>query len=122
MGFSGFSWSPSSAWGQPVLPRDWRSWLRWLAALPSRSLRTWAGLVDLGSVTMALAYVLLFAGRRTTASGSVAVATLLEPVTAVVIAVLVLGETLTPAGMLGSLLILAAIGSLGLRQEIPEVH
>jgi len=82
---------------------------------------TWLGLAYLGVVTMALAYVLLFAGLRTTASGSAAVATLLEPVTAVVIAVLFLGETLTLAGAVGSLLILAAIGSLGLRQEIPEV-
>ena len=82
---------------------------------------TWAGLAYLGVVTMALAYVLLFAGLRTTATGSAAVATLLEPVTAVVIAVLLLGETLTLAGLGGALLIVAAIGSLGLRQEIPEV-
>ncbi len=83
---------------------------------------TWAGLAYLGVVTMALAYVLLFAGLRTTASGSAAVATLLEPVTAVLIAVLFLGETLTLAGSVGSLLILTAIGSLGLRQDLPEVH
>ncbi len=83
---------------------------------------TWLGLAYLGVVTMALAYVLLFAGLRTTASGSAAVATLLEPVTAVVIAVLLLGESLTLAGSVGSLLILAAIGSLGLRQDVPEVH
>ena len=86
---------------------------------------TWAGLAYLGVVTMALAYVLLFAGLRTTAPGSAAVATLLEPVTAVVIAVLLLGETLTLAATVGTLLILAAIGSLGLRQEVlevPEVH
>ena len=82
----------------------------------------WAGLAYLGVVTMALAYVLLFAGLRTTATGSAAVATLLEPLTAVVIAVLLLGETLTLAGVVGSLLILAAIGSLGLNQEVPEVH
>ncbi len=81
---------------------------------------TWAGLAYLGVVTMALAYVLLFAGLRTTPSGSAALATLLEPVTAVVIAVLLLGETLTLAGAVGSLLILAAIGSLALRQEVPE--
>ncbi len=49
-------------------------------------------------------------------------ATLLEPVTAVVIAVLLLGETLTLVGLFGTLLILTAIGSLGLRHEVPEVH
>ncbi len=83
---------------------------------------TWAGLAYLGVVTMALAYVLLYAGLRTTASGAAAVATLLEPVTAVLIAIVLLGETLTLAGSIGSVLILAAIGSLGLRQEVPEVH
>ena len=82
---------------------------------------TWAGLAYMGVVTLALAYVLLFAGLRTTGTGSAAVATLLEPVTAVVIAVLVLGETLTPAGAVGCLLIVAAIGTLGLRQDVPEV-
>ena len=91
-------------------------------ALVATDAATWAGLAYLGVVTMALAYVLLFAGLRTTASGSAAVATLLEPVTAVVIAVLLLGETLTAAGVAGALLILAAIATLGLRQEVPEVH
>lgn len=86
---------------------------------------TWAGLAYLGVITMAIAYVLLFAGLRTLPSASAAVATLLEPVTAVVIAVLLLGETLTVAGVVGSLMIVAAIGSLGLQPhiaEIPEVH
>ena len=82
---------------------------------------TWAGLAYMGVVTLALAYVLLFAGLRTTGTGAAAVATLLEPVTAVVIAVLLLGETLTAAGVAGALLILAAIATLGLRQEVPEV-
>jgi drug/metabolite transporter, DME family len=76
---------------------------------------TWLLVVYLGVGTMALAYVLLFAGLRTTPSRTVVVATLLEPVTAVVIAVLLLGEHLTLAGVVGSLLIVAAIGSLGLR-------
>ena len=48
------------------------------------------------------------------------VATLLEPVTAVLIAVLFLGETLTTAGVLGCLLILGAIGTLGRRQPHPQ--
>ncbi len=86
---------------------------------------TWAGLGYLGAVTMALAYVLLFAGLRTLPTASAAVATLLEPVTAVIIAVLLLGETLTVAGVLGSLMIVSAIGSLALTPrvpELPEVH
>lgn len=80
---------------------------------------SWLLVVYLGAVTMALAYVLLFAGLRTTPSGVATVATLLEPVTAVLIAVLLLGEQLTLAGVTGTLLIVAAIGTLGRRAEGP---
>lgn len=80
---------------------------------------SWLLVVYLGAVTMALAYVLLFAGLRTTPSGVATVATLLEPVTAVLIAVLFLGEQLTLAGVAGTLLIVAAIGTLGRRAEEP---
>lgn len=82
---------------------------------------TWAGLGYLGAVTMALAYVFLFAALRTLPTASAAVATLLEPVTAVIIAVLLLGETLTDAGVVGSLMIVAAIGSLALTPQVPDV-
>ena len=75
----------------------------------------WLLVVYLGVVTMALAYAMLFAGLRSTASGTAVVATLVEPVTAVLLAALVLREGLTPAGIVGSLLIVAAIGSLGRR-------
>jgi DME family drug/metabolite transporter len=74
-------------------------------------------LVYLGVVTMAFAYVLLFAGLRSTASGTAVVATLLEPVTAVLIAVLLLDERPTVAVAAGSLLILGAIATLGRRAE-----
>lgn len=74
---------------------------------------TWLLIGYLGVVTMVLAYVLFFAGLRTTPSGSVVIATLLEPVTAVVIAVAALGERLTLAGAVGAALILAAVATLG---------
>jgi drug/metabolite transporter, DME family len=77
----------------------------------------WVLVVYLGVVTMAFAYVLLYAGLRSTPSGTAVVATLLEPVTAVLIAVLFLGETLSATGVLGSLLIIGSIGSLGRRME-----
>jgi len=80
---------------------------------------TWLLVVYLGVVTMALAYVLLYAGLRSTPSRTAVVATLLEPVTAVAIAVLLLGERLSPAGAVGALLIVAAIASLGLRPAEP---
>ena len=78
---------------------------------------SWLLIVYLGAVTLALGYALLFAGLRTTPSGAAVVATLLEPVTAVLIAVIFLDERLTAAGIAGALLIGVAIGSLGRRQQ-----
>lgn len=87
--------------------------------IASPDISSWLLIGYLGIVTMALAYALLFTGLRDTPSGSVVVATLLEPVTAVLIAVSFLGESLTISGMVGSLLILAAIASLGRQSEEP---
>ena len=53
----------------------------WTSDVPS-----WLLIAYLGVVTMALAYALLFAGLRTTPSGTAVVATLVEPVTAVLLA------------------------------------
>ena len=78
---------------------------------------SWLLLAYLGVVTMAFAYVLLYAGLRSTTSGSAVVATLLEPVTAVLIAVLLLDERPTAAVVVGTLLILAAIATLGRQVE-----
>lgn len=98
-----------------------------LALLRDESMSTadvasWLLVAYLGAVTMAFAYVLLYAGLRSTPSGTAVVATLLEPVTAVLIAVLFLGETLSPSGVLGSLLILGAIATLGRRMEQPQAQ
>lgn len=95
--------------------------LPWLGGAPlgSTSISTWLLIAYLGVVTMALAYALLFAGLRSTPSGAAVVATLLEPVTAVLLAALLLGESLGAGGLLGTALILTAVGSLGLRQH-PE--
>lgn len=78
---------------------------------------SWLLIGYLGAVTLALGYALLYSGLRTTSSGAVVVATLLEPVTAVLIAVVFLGERLTIAGIAGALLIGVAIGSLGRRER-----
>jgi DME family drug/metabolite transporter len=86
-------------------------------AMATTDAGSWFLLVYLGVVTMAFAYVLLFAGLRRTTSGAAVVATLLEPVTAVLIAVLLLDERPSAAVAVGSLLILAAISSLGRRVE-----
>ena len=78
------------------------------------------GLVYLGAITMALAYGLLYAGLRTTPSSAALVATLLEPVVAIALSALFLGERLGLAGLAGSLLIVVAIASLGRRSEPPQ--
>ncbi|GAA3555050.1 hypothetical protein GCM10022197_07760 [Microlunatus spumicola] len=75
-------------------------------------------LAYLGVLTLALAYALLYAGLRTVAGSAAVVATLLEPLTAAVLAALVLGERLGPLGLVGGALILLAVaGSAGGRPE-----
>jgi drug/metabolite transporter, DME family len=80
---------------------------------------SWAVITYLGVVTLAIAYALLFTGLRSAPSSSAVLATLLEPVTAVLIAVAFLGEHLSFPGVVGCLLIVAAIASLGRISERP---
>ena len=63
----------------------------------------------LGVMTLALAYALLYAGLRTVAGSAAVVATLLEPLTAAVLAAVVLGERLGVLGVVGGVLILLAV-------------
>lgn len=69
-------------------------------------------LVYLGVATMALAYGLLYAGLRTTSGSAATVATLVEPLSAALLAAVLLGERLTWPGVLGGALILAAVVAL----------
>ena len=84
----------ASAWGNPVVAGT---------------------LVYLGVLTMALAYLLFYSGLRTAPGSSAVIATLLEPLTAAVLAAVVLDERLGVAGVLGGVLILAAVAGLGRR-------
>ncbi|GAA4707078.1 DMT family transporter [Nocardioides conyzicola] len=72
-------------------------------------------LVYLGVLTMAVAYLLFYAGLRTAPGSSAVIATLLEPLTAAVLASALLDERLGPAGVVGGVLILAAVAGLGWR-------
>ena len=72
-----------------------------------------AWLVYLGALTMALAYVLLYSGLRVVAPSTAVTASLVEPVTAAVVAAVVLGEPLGPAAVVGILLVLGAVAGLG---------
>lgn len=67
----------------------------------------------LGVVTLAVAYGLLYAGLRHVAGSAAVVATLLEPLTAAVLAALVLGERLGVLGVVGGVLILLAVAGSG---------
>ncbi|WP_431032271.1 DMT family transporter [Streptomyces sp. P6-2-1] len=71
----------------------------------------------LAGVPSALAYVLYFAGAAVVRAATVAVIMLLEPVSAAVIAVLLLGERLTGATMLGVALLLAAVAGLAAQER-----
>ena len=89
-------------------------------ALTPPDIRSWLLIVYLGVVSLAVAHALLFNGLRSIPSGAAVVATLLEPVTAVLIAVVFLHEKLTLAGLVGCVLILAAIASLGKQSDDPQ--
>jgi DME family drug/metabolite transporter len=81
---------------------------------------TLALLAYLGVVTTALAYVLFYAGLRTTSGSTAAVLTLLEPLTAALLAVLLLGEALPIPALAGGLLLVAAIAVLYLSPRFPD--
>jgi DME family drug/metabolite transporter len=74
-------------------------------------------LVYLGVFTMAIAYGLFYAGLRTVPGSAAVIATLLEPVTAAVVAALWLDERLGVAGIVGTALILLAVAGLGRRER-----
>jgi DME family drug/metabolite transporter len=78
-------------------------------------------LTYLGVATMALSYGLLYAGLRTTSGSAATVATLVEPLAAAVLAVLLLDERLPWPALLGGALILAAVVALRPTEERPAV-
>jgi drug/metabolite transporter (DMT)-like permease len=80
-------------------------------AVPARP-GTLGLLLYLGVVTTALAYGLFYAGLRGVPGSAATVVTLLEPVTAAILAAAFLGETLTVWAMLGGVLVLSAVVAL----------
>nr|WP_312856377.1 DMT family transporter [Nocardioides pelophilus] len=73
----------------------------------------------LGVMTMALAYGLLYAGLRTTTSTAAVIASLLEPVTAAIVAGPFLDERVGAVGVVGIVLVLAAVAGAG-REPVAE--
>jgi DME family drug/metabolite transporter len=72
----------------------------------------WPLLVYLGLVPTAVAYVVFSAGLRRVSATAAGITTLLEPLTATALGVLVFGERLGTVGWAGAALLLAALGLL----------
>ena len=71
--------------------------------------RGWLGLLYLGVVTTAAAYALYTAGLRSVSASAAGVASLLEPLTATLLGVLLFGERFGIAGWAGAALLLVAL-------------
>lgn len=84
-------------------------------ALPSAA-SAWGLLLYLGAVPTALAYRLFFAGLRSTSPTVASILTLVEPLTASLLAALAFRERLGVGGLLGGGLLLAAVVVLATRR------
>ncbi len=73
-------------------------------------------LIYIGVFSTVVAYGLYYAGMRSVAPEVAAELTLLEPLTAAVLAVAFLHESLAPLGIVGAVLMLAALSALYLRK------
>lgn len=73
-------------------------------------------LLYLGLVPSAIAYGLFFTGIRSVPGPVASIVTLMEPMTATVLATAFLGERLTAPALTGALLVLAAVATLYLRR------
>ncbi len=69
----------------------------------------WALLLHMGLLPTALAYVLFFFGMRSVSATSASIITLVEPLTAALLAWLLFGEWLGATGLIGGALLLGAI-------------
>ncbi|MEU0940887.1 EamA family transporter [Embleya sp. NPDC005971] len=81
--------------------------------------RVLAMMLYVAAVTTALAYPLYFAGTAAVRAVTASVVMLIEPVSAAVLAVLVLDERLTAATIVGTVLMLTAVGGLALAESRP---
>lgn len=78
-------------------------------------------LAYIGIVPTVLAYLLFYRGLRSVPPEVAGVLTLLEPLTAAVLAAVVVHEALSGAALVGGGLMLIAVGALYLRRPVPEL-
>jgi drug/metabolite transporter, DME family len=89
-------------------------------ALPHDAISVgWLGYI--GVVPTVAAYWLFYRGLRTTPSEVAGVLTLLEPLTAAVLAAIVVHEALSALAVVGGLLMLVAVAALYARRPVPEI-
>jgi DME family drug/metabolite transporter len=72
----------------------------------------WLRLAYLGVIPTAVGYGLFYSGMRTTSAAAASIATLLEPLTATLIALTLLHEPLSPQALIGGSLLVVAMGVL----------
>jgi DME family drug/metabolite transporter len=69
----------------------------------------WALFLYLGLIPTALGYALFYQGVRDTTASEASIASLMEPLSATVLALLIFGERLGALGLLGAALLIGAI-------------
>lgn len=84
-----------------VVERPWR--------LPMPGVTTWLAVIGLAALSTALAYIVFFQILRRSGATNVMLVTLLIPVTAILLGVLVLGETISLREIVGALVIASAL-------------
>lgn len=89
-------------------------------SVPHDGIADW-WLIYIGVVPTIAAYWLFYRGLRSTSSEVAGVLTLLEPLTAAVLASIVVHESLSGTALVGAALMLVAIAALYLRRPTPEV-
>ncbi|MCB0121996.1 MAG: EamA family transporter [Caldilineaceae bacterium] len=77
----------------------------------------WLRLAYLGIIPTATGYTLFFSGMRTTTATAASIATLMEPLTSTLIAVIVLHEPMSPQALVGSGLLILAMLQLLVRRQ-----
>ena len=86
--------------------------LVWTAAPWTQLALGWPWLLYLGGVATAAAYAIYTLGLRSVPASVAGITTLLEPLTATILGVALFGERLGPAGIVGALLLVTALGLL----------
>ena len=79
----------------------------WQLPMPGPS--TWLAVIGLAALSTALAYIVFFQILRRSGATNVMLVTLLIPVTAILLGVLVLGEKISPREIAGALVIGSAL-------------